>query len=65
MLAREKKKVGAHRLPIDGGTGFGSYGINALPAGTAAFWFIDPLKPARLTTARRGRLIDPAKSDPL
>jgi hypothetical protein len=27
-------------------TGFGSYGINALPAGTAAFWFIDPLKPA-------------------
>ena len=28
-------------------TGFGSYGINALPAGTAAFWFIDPLKPAR------------------
>ena len=28
-------------------TGFGSYGINALPAGTAAFWFIDPLRPAR------------------
>jgi hypothetical protein len=28
-------------------TGFGSYGINALPAGSAAFWFIDPLKAAR------------------
>jgi hypothetical protein len=28
-------------------TGFGSYGINALPAGAAAFWFIDPLKTAR------------------
>ena len=28
-------------------TGFGSYGINPLPAGAAAFWFIDPLKPAR------------------
>jgi hypothetical protein len=28
-------------------TGFGSYGINAPPAGAAAFWFIDPLKPAR------------------
>jgi hypothetical protein len=28
-------------------TGFGSYGINALPAGAAAFWFIDPLKSSR------------------
>ena len=28
-------------------TGFGSYGINAMPAGAATFWFIDPLKPAR------------------
>ncbi len=28
-------------------TGFGSYGINAPPAGEAAFWYIDPLKPAR------------------
>jgi len=28
-------------------TGFGSYGINALPPGAPAFWFIDPLKTAR------------------
>ncbi len=28
-------------------TGFGSYGVNAMPAGAATFWFIDPLKPAR------------------
>lgn len=28
-------------------TGFGSYGINAIPAGAVTLWFIDPLKPVR------------------
>jgi hypothetical protein len=47
VLAREEEgseHTGTGLMVV---TGFGSYGINALRAGAAAFWFIDPLKPAR------------------
>ncbi len=47
VLAREEEGSEHTLTGLMVVTGFGSYGINALPAGTAAFWFIDPFKPAR------------------
>jgi hypothetical protein len=45
-LAREGEGVENTVIGLIVVTGFGSYGINALPVGSAAFWFIDPLKAA-------------------
>jgi hypothetical protein len=47
VLAREGERVENTLTGLMVVTGFGSYGINALPAGSATFWFIDPLKAAR------------------
>ncbi len=46
VLARDDEGSGHTFAGLMVVTGFGSYGINGLPAGAAAFWFIDPLKPA-------------------
>jgi hypothetical protein len=47
VLAREEKDSEHTVTGLMVVTGFGSYGINAIPAGATTFWFIDPLKPAR------------------
>jgi hypothetical protein len=47
VLAREQEGLQKALIGLMVVTGFGSYGINALPSGAPAFWFLDPLKAAR------------------
>jgi hypothetical protein len=47
VLAREQEGMQNALIGLMVVTGFGSYGINALPSGAPAFWFLDPLKAAR------------------
>jgi hypothetical protein len=44
VLAREKEGLQKVVKGLMVVTGFGSYGIDALPSGAPAFWFLDPLK---------------------
>ena len=44
VLAREEAGLPNTAIGLMVVAGFGSYGINALPPGAPAFWFIDPLK---------------------
>lgn len=45
VLAREGGGLQKSVLGMMVVTGFGSYGINALPPNAPTFWFLDPLKP--------------------
>ena len=47
VLAKEQEGSPKALLGLMVVTGFGSYGINALPSVTPVFWFLDPLKAAR------------------
>jgi hypothetical protein len=47
VLAREQEGLQKALIGLMAVTGFGSYGINALPSRAPAFWFLDPLKAAR------------------